>query len=158
MKEVILLDECYHSNKGMDAAIWSPEQLNNAFVDFVQKAQLSGYRVYQAFCDSAEQTLIQGLRIAVARARLGIEICNAQKGPINDRIAFYNSLMAQKRFKVMSHCVHAIDALESAVYNGKDPVNDERLDDGTTNIDSLDSMEYSTESVQDDILYLGLRR
>lgn len=157
MREVVLLDECYHSNKGTKAEVWSPEQLNKAFVAFVRKAQLSGYRVYQAFCDSAEQTLIQGLRVAVARARLGIEICNARKGPINDRIAFYNSLMAQGRFKVMSHCVHAIDALESAVYNGKDPVNDERLDDGTTNIDSLDSMEYSTESVQDDILYLGLR-
>ena len=30
---------------------------------------------------------------------------------------------------------------------------DVRLDDGTVNVDSLDSTEYSTESVQNEILY-----
>lgn len=35
---------------------------------------------------------------------------------------------------------------------------DIRLDDGTSNIDSLDALEYSTEQVQDNIMYLALRR
>lgn len=64
--------------------------------------------------------------------------------------------MAQGRFKVLRHCTAAIKAMGEAVYDSKDPTKDVRLDDGTTNIDSLDSMEYSTESVQEDILYLGL--
>ena len=153
MRDVILLDEYYHNNR--DDGVLSPKQVEDAFVDFVRRAQ-SRYRVYEAFCDSAEQTLIQGLVIAAARAHLRIDVRNARKGPINDRIAFYNSLMAQGRFKVLRHCTAAIKAMGEAVYDSKDPTKDVRLDDGTTNIDSLDSMEYSTESVQEDILYLGL--
>ena len=47
-----------------------------------------------------------------------------------------------------------IKAFEEAVYDPDEPVKDIRLDDGTTDIDSLDSMEYATESIQDDIMYL----
>lgn len=155
MRDAIVLDEYYHSNT--TSGRLSPAQLDAAFIDFVRRAK-SKYRVYEAFCDSAEQTLIEGLTIAAAKARLGIDIRNAIKGPINERIAFYNSLMAQGRFRIMAHCKATIGALENAVYSNKSPVKDERLDDGTTNIDSLDSMEYSTESVQEDIVYLGLRR
>ena len=151
-KQVILLDEYYHNN--LKSGRLSPKQLEEAFVDFVRRAK-SKYKVYEAFCDSAEQTLIEGLTVAAIRARLGIEVQNAIKGPINDRIAFYNSLMAQDRFKIMRHCTAHIKALEEAVYDDSKPVKDVRLDNGTTDIDSLDSMEYSTETVQDDILYLG---
>lgn len=156
MQEVVVLDEYYHSNKGtkgQDGGVLSPKQLEDEFVAFVKRAQ-ARYRVYEAFCDSAEQTLIQGLRIAAAHSGLGIDVRDARKGPINERIAFYNSLMSQGRFRIVRSCVHTIDALESAVYDGKKPTEDIRLDDGSTNIDSLDSMEYSTEYIQDDALYL----
>ena len=152
-RDVVLLDEYYHDNR--KGGILTPAQLDAAFVDFVKRAQ-ARYRVAEAFCDSAEQTLIQGLTVAATRARLPIAIRNARKGPINDRIAFYNSMMAQGRFKVLRHCSAAIDALATAVYDSKHPTEDIRLDDGTTNIDSLDSLEYSTEHVQKDILYLGV--
>lgn len=150
-RQVVILDEYYHSNK---KGRLSPKQVEDAFVDFVRRAK-ARYRVYEAFCDSAEQTLIEGLTVAASRAHLGIDIRNAAKRPINDRIAFYNSMIAQGRFRVLRHCEAHIKALEEAVYDPDEPVKDVRLDDGTTNIDSLDSMEYSTESVQDDILYLG---
>lgn len=151
-QKVIVLDEYYHDNK-KDGRM-SPKQLEDAFVDFVRRA-LMKYRVYEAYCDSAEQTLIEGLTVAALHARLPVEIRNAQKRPINDRIAFYNSMIAQDRFRVVRHCKAHIRALEEAVYDDSQAVKDVRLDNGTTNIDSLDSMEYSTESVQDDILYFG---
>lgn len=151
-KQVIVLDEYYHNN--LKSGRLSPKQLEEAFVDFVRRAK-SKYKVYEAYCDSAEQTLIEGLTVAAIHAHLGIEVQNAIKGPINDRIAFYNSLMAQDRFKIVRSCTAHIKALEEAVYDDSKPVKDVRLDNGTTDIDSLDSMEYSTETVQDDILYLG---
>lgn len=154
MERVVVLDEYYHSNKR--DGILSPQQVEDAFVDFVRRAKCR-YRVYEARCDSAEQTLIQGLTIAAARAGLGIEVRNAIKGPIHDRVAFYNSLMAQGRFHVCAGCANTIRALKEAVYDPKKPLEDIRLDDGSTNIDSLDSMEYSTEPVQNDILYLRLK-
>ena len=47
-----------------------------------------------------------------------------------------------------------IDALQNAVYDSKKDTVDSRLDDGVMNIDSLDSMEYSFESVMKNIMYL----
>ena len=53
----------------------------------------------------------------------------------------------------MSHCKATIEALQTAIYDA-DKIDDERLDNGTTNIDSLDSMEYSTEVEQSSIMYI----
>lgn len=147
-KQVVVLDE-YYCKKRIN-----PKQLQDDFIDFVRRAQTK-YKVYEAYCDSAEQTLIAGLEMACAQAHVGIDIKNAIKGPINDRIAFYNSLIAQNRWKVMKHCAHIIEAFEQAVYDDKKKNMDVRLDDGLMNVDSLDSTEYSTESVQEDILYLA---
>lgn len=149
---VVVLDEFYHNNQKQGR--FSPKQVEDAFVDFVRRNK-ARYRIYEAYCDSAEQTMIEGLTVAAVRGHLGVEVKNARKGPINDRIVFYNSLMAQDRFRVLRHCEATIGALQQAVYDDREPVKDVRLDDGTTNIDSLDSMEYATETMQDSILYLG---
>lgn len=147
-KQVVVLDE-YYCKKRIN-----PKQLQDDFIDFVKRARVK-YNVYEAYCDSAEQTLISGLEMACVEARVSIDIKNAIKGPINDRIAFYNSLIAQNRWKIMKHCVHIIEAFEQAVYDDKKKNMDVRLDDGLMNVDSLDSTEYSTESVQDEILYIA---
>ncbi|WP_159459882.1 PBSX family phage terminase large subunit [Dorea phocaeensis] len=147
-KQVVVLDE-YYCKKRIN-----PKRLQDDFIDFVRRAQ-SKYKVYETYCDSAEQTLIAGLEMACVQARVGIEIKNAIKGSINDRIAFYNSLIAQNRWKIMSHCKHIIEAFENACYDDKKKNMDVRLDDGLMNVDSLDSTEYSTESVQGDILYIA---
>lgn len=147
-KQVVVLDE-YYCKKRIN-----PKQLQNDFIDFVRRAQTK-YKVYEAFCDSAEQTLIAGLEMACIENHVVIDIQNAIKGPINDRIAFYNSLIAQNRWKIMKHCTHIIEAFEQAVYDDKKKNMDVRLDDGLMNVDSLDSTEYSTESIMDDILYIA---
>ena len=149
-KQIVVLDEYYHDNRKRRL---SPIEVETAFIDFVRRAK-SKYKVYEAYCDSAEQTLIEGFEVAAVRNKLGVDIKNARKGPINDRIAFYNSLMAQRRLLIMRHCRATIGALQDAVYDDKKDTKDIRLDDGKVNIDSLDSLEYSTESVQSDILYL----
>lgn len=147
-KQVVVLDE-YYCKKRIN-----PKQLQDDFIDFVKRAK-QNYKVYEAYCDSAEQTLIAGLEMACIQAHAGIEIKNAIKGSINDRIAFYNSLIAQKRWKIMKHCTHIIAAFENACYDDKKKNMDVRLDDGLMNVDSLDSTEYSTESVQNEILYIA---
>lgn len=147
-KQVVVLDE-YYCKKRIN-----PKQLQDDFIDFIKRAQTK-YKVYEAYCDSAEQTLIAGIEMACLQAQVKVEIKNAIKGPINDRIAFYNSLIAQNRWKIMKHCTHIIGAFENAVYDDKKKNMDVRLDDGLMNVDSLDSTEYSTESVQDEILYIA---
>lgn len=147
-RDIVVLDEYYRKER------INPKQLQDDFIDFVKRAR-SKYRVYEAYCDSAEQTLISGIEAACREKCLSIDIKNAIKGPINDRIAFYNSLIAQRRWKVMRHCRHVIEAFEQAVYDDKQLTKDVRLDDGIMNVDSLDSTEYSTESVQNEIMYIA---
>jgi len=103
------------------------------------------------YCDSAEVTLIEGLKNAAVREKLPVDIRLAKKGKIIDRIRFYNSLMSQKRYFVLEDCVNVINALSDAVYDSKS-IDDKRLDDGNMNIDSLDALEYSSESYMKDIM------
>lgn len=138
LNKMVLLAEWYCKD-ALD-----PDKLGAAFVDFVRMCQRK-WLVTDAYCDSAEQTLIRGLRVAVARARVGINVRNALKRQINDRIRALCILMASGRFGIMRTCTNTIDAIESAVWDGRYPTQDVRLDDGTTNVDSLDAMEYAFE-------------
>ena len=135
---IVILDE-YREKQALD-----PTKLESDFVDFVRRCQMR-WLVTDVWCDSAEQTLINGLRSAAAAARIGVNIGNALKRPINDRIRATCLLMGAGRFFVNAECRETIDALKSALWDSKRVTEDIRLDDGTTNIDSLDAMEYSFE-------------
>lgn len=124
--------------------VLDPERLSAEFVDFVRMCQRR-WLVTEACCDSAEQVLIRGLRRAAAREGVPITIRNALKKPINDRIRALCMLMASGRFFVLKSCPKTSEALMAAVWDDRSTTKDVRLDDGTTNIDSLDAMEYAYE-------------
>ena len=145
-KGVVTLDEYYRKE------IISPAVLENDFVNFVKRCK-EKYRVYEIYCDSAEQVLIEGLRRAASKAGLRVDIKNAKKGPINERIRFYCALIGSGRFAVLRTCPHVIESLSTAAWSSK-AGKDERLYDGTYNIDSLDALEYSTEAYMSDIMAL----
>jgi len=145
---LISLEEWYHKGE------ITPERLEEAFVGFADGcARRYGARV--AYCDSAEPTLIQGLAAACARARVAVEIRKARKGPINNRIRFLCRMMAGGRYRIATRCERTRDALLCALWDGRHTTEDVRLDDGSTNIDSLDAMEYSFEPYMADMLALG---
>ena len=135
---VVVLDEY------RQGAALTPTALAADFVDFARRCQ-ARWLVTDAWCDSAEQTLINGLRSAAAAARLPLNVGSALKKPINERIRATCMLMGEGRFFVRSECRNTIDALLSAVWDPGRLTQDVRLDDGTTNIDSLDAMEYALE-------------
>lgn len=135
---LVVLEEYYRKE------IITPKQLEQDFIEFVRMCQ-GKYFIRDCYCDSAEQTLIQGLRQAAAQNRIGINVLNAAKKPINDRIRALNMLMAAGRFWIAPHCRHTIEALRGAVWDSKSLTQDKRLDDGKHNIDSLDALEYAFE-------------
>ena len=59
-----------------------------------------------------------------------------------------NRLISAGRLWVSEDCPHLIEALETAVWDEHDIHKDTRLDNGTSNIDSLDAMEYAFESYE----------
>ena len=122
-----------------------PDSLGKVFLAFVKKVIKLFGGVSKVYCDSAEQVLIRGLRTAMARAAMGdIKVGNARKDRINDRIFCFTSLVAQGRFAYTELCDTLEDALSMAVWR-PNTVELERLDDGTSDIDTLDGFEYSYE-------------
>jgi len=123
--------------------------LGSQFVKFIKEVIDLGYPIREIRADSAEQVLIRTLQTALTEAGLGYTVKNSIKGRINDRIDVYRSLQATNRYFVLSNCINTIEAFENAVWSDKpnSKGEDVRLDDGTTNIDTLDAQEYSTESL-----------
>lgn len=143
-KKIITLDEYY--KKG----IVSPAELERDFVRFIRKCLKSYPCLRDVYCDSAEQVLIRGLQNSARRERLPVEIHNARKGEIGQRIRFYTSMMSCGQYKIAARCVNTIKAFSEAVW--EQGGTDRRLDDGSVNVDSLDAQEYSTERRMNDIL------
>lgn len=133
----------------------TPEQLSNKFVEFVKRCYTKWKKGGNGYADSAEQVLIAGLRSASARNNVPINIQDATKNPINDRIRLVSKLMALKKLKLVnSNCKPLIAGLSEAVWNSKEGHEEERLDDGTTDIDILDAFEYALEPHLNDLKYL----
>ena len=145
---VVALEEEYIKNEEID-----PDALNRRFATFCQLIT-SKYGYSQTRADSAETVLIRGLDHTAQKLRLGTQVKNALKMQITDRIRIVVLLMKQGRLKVSRNCPHLIDAFQSAIYD-PDKFEDERLDDGTSDIDSLDAFEYSIEPYYKDLERAG---
>lgn len=149
LKEVVVLESERIDNrqsKGLDQfETMTPDKLGEKFVIFLEKCYNKYGRNCRCFADSAEQTLIAGLRSAMVKNHIYGEIVNAKKNEIKERIKLLLRLMSLKKFKVMRHCKTVIDAYSTCVYNGKEGHEDERLDNGTSDIDTCDATEYSIE-------------
>lgn len=138
--KLIAVDEEYidHKKESVD-----PNDLNRRYARFMKRV-IEEWGAGQTRADSAEQILIRGLFNTARSENIQTQVKNALKMPITDRIKLTISLMGQGRLFVTKKCEHLIDALSSAVYDDTKMV-DTRLDDGTTDIDSLDAFEYSFE-------------
>ena len=150
---VMALDEEYidHRKESVD-----PDALNKRYSAFIQRATDKwGAGITRA--DSAEQILIRGLFNTARADGLRTQVKNALKMPINDRIKLTLLLMAQDRFYISKNCPHLIDAFATAVYDSS-KMTDERLDDGTSDIDSLDAFEYSIEPYYKTLEAVGHQR
>jgi PBSX family phage terminase large subunit len=143
-KEAVILDELYIKE------LITPARLERELAAFAKRAK-EKYIVREMFCDSAEQVLIKGIRAAFTRERIAVEVKNARKGSIQNRIACENLLFSADRLKIARNCIHISDAFSSAVWDE----NGRRLDNGSTNIDSLDAFEYSIETVMNSLAVVG---
>ena len=150
MREIITI----HDYRRKDAA--TPQQLYDDLGKFLAECRLIAngrFNITDMYCDSAEQTLIGGIRAEAARNDWKINVHNAKKKEINDRIRFYCIMQGAGRYKIHKSCTATIDAFSEAMWEDNATA-DVRLGDGTTNIDNLDAQEYSTEPYMNDILKL----
>lgn len=122
------------------------DRVNTEFIRFVKELQET-YKVpvKYAFCDSAEQYLNTGLAKACRAAGLNIQIGDSHKAEIVQRIICLNTLLNTGRAYILRGCDLVLDGLRSAAWDSKAAAKgeDKRLDDFTSDIDIVDSAEYS---------------
>lgn len=147
-KRVMAKDE----NEDIDS-----NRLNELFCEFIREV-IDEYSVcvrsgdYVQYCnvesvywDNAETVLGNSIRNAVEKEFPWISVRPAKKRPINDRIRCTVKLMGARRFFITKDCESLKTAFSDAVWNKEVVGKDERLDDGSTDIDSLDAFEYTIE-------------
>nr|DAO79454.1 MAG TPA: large terminase [Caudoviricetes sp.] len=132
-------------------------KLDQLFCEFIQEV-IDQYAVcvnhgdYVEYCnvesvfwDNAETVLGNSIRNAVERRFPWISVRPAKKKTITDRIRCTVRLMGAGRFFITDDCESLETAFSDAVWNKEVKDKDERLDDGSTDIDSLDAFEYTIE-------------
>lgn len=117
----------------------TPEKMYRLLEAFLHRVRADWGPVAMLYADSAEQTLINGIR-----ARFDLPVRNSLKGRIMERVRATNLLVDGGRFYYTGDCRSLADALCSAVYDPKQQA-DARLDDGSSDIDTLDAFEYAWE-------------
>ena len=118
--------------------------LDGLVCDFISEVEKKYGAVDELYWDNAETVLGNTIRNAVAEKFPHVIVRPAEKKAIKDRIDCTVRLMGAGRFFITDDCESLSTALSEAVWNSK--VNhDERLDDGSSDIDSLDAFEYTIE-------------
>lgn len=130
----------------------NPEELERKFIDFIlylsdrYRDYLDTYhRAFNCYCDSADGILINGFKRQAIINKLPANLQAANKMQIHERIRLVLRLIGVDRFKVHNNANTVNDALIGAVWSDKTGHEDERLDNGTSDIDTLDAMEYAIE-------------
>lgn len=125
--------------QGIDA-----NKLSELFLQFVSDVIAKYGKPRYAFWDNAETVLGQSIENACRKEFPFLLVLPAIKKKINERINYTVRLMGAGRFFITPDCLTLKKALQDAVYNSK-ALQEERLDDGSTDIDTLDAFEYTIE-------------
>ena len=125
--------------QGIDANL-----LSELFLEFVEDVIKKYGKPTNAYYDNAETVLGQSIKNACEKKFPYLHVRPAVKKKINDRIEYTVQLMGAGLFSITEDCETLSKALQEAVYNSKS-MEEERLDDGSTDIDTLDAFEYSIE-------------
>ena len=137
-KYVIALGSEYHKGD------IDPDDLLNLEIDFA-KRMMYKYKTNIDYMlpDNEEVVLIRGLRNGVDREKIETVVRGCVKDEINNRIDCERTMIAYDiLFYIEEECQTLVEALSSALWDD-DEEEDVRLDDLTTDIDTLDAFEYT---------------
>lgn len=133
----------------------SSYKLAKKYVDFIRKVESLYGKVNYTYTDAAEQVVNIDFKEQLVRDGLRRIVADAKKKHVNDRIRATQNIIDQERFYYTEHAYTVRDALSEALWEGKDSTEDKRLDNGTTDIDTLDAFEYSFERDIEMLIYKG---
>nr|DAE60843.1 MAG TPA: large terminase [Caudoviricetes sp.] len=138
----------------MKATGTNTKQVFRWIINFIKEIQDKYGTVSFIFADSAEQVLNNSLNGELRSNKINLIVQDSLKIEIKNRIELWNRLLNLDRLSfVEKQCNTLIEALQTALYDEK-AKDDRWIDDGeTSDIDSLDSFNYSFEYWFEEISY-----
>lgn len=121
-----------------------PDDLFELEIEFAKKMEYKyNCNIDYIFPDNEEVVLIRGLRRGASERGLNALVRGCIKEPINDRIDLFRIMLAYDMFwYIEEECKTLVEAISSALWD-EDAKEDTRLDDFTSDIDTMDAFEYS---------------
>lgn len=138
----------------MKATGTNTKQVFRWIINFIKEIQDKYGTVSFIFADSAEQVLNNSLNGELRANKINLIVQDSLKIEIKNRIELWNRLLnLEKMSFIENQCQSLIEALQTALYDEK-AKDDRWIDDGeTSDIDSLDSFDYSFEFWAEEISY-----
>lgn len=115
-------------------------------MEFVELVSLTAPApIKSIYADCADVVMVNEVRLVINQMGLPVKpmVNNSYKGNIIDRIQAKQKLMSMGRWHVLHTCENVINSTASQLWNYKPGHEDERLDDGTCDVDTADAEEYS---------------
>ena len=121
-----------------------PDDLFELEIEFAKKMEYKyNCNIDYIFPDNEEVVLIRGLRRGASERGINALVRGCIKEPINDRIDLFRTMLAYDMFwYIEEECKTLVEAISSALWD-EDAKEDTRLDDFTSDIDTMDAFEYS---------------
>jgi hypothetical protein len=121
------------------------QDFHEFFKQFLQRLILMDIaRIGYIFGDNADPVMINEVRNVVKELKLAnCRVIDCKKHTIKKRIDTKKVLMAKGHWKVYKDCKNVIGSTSTQVWDGRDGHEDERLDNGSVDIDTADAEEYS---------------
>ena len=138
----------------MKATGTNTKQVFRWIINFIKEIQDKYGTVSFVFADSAEQVLNNSLNGELRVNKINLIVQDSLKIEIKNRIELWNRLLNLDTISfIENQCQTLIEALQTALYDEK-AKDDRWIDDGeTSDIDSLDSFNYSFEFWFEQISY-----
>lgn len=138
----------------MKATGTNTKQVFRWIINFIKEIQDKYGTVSFIFADSAEQVLNNSLNGELRANKINLIVQDSLKIEIKNRIELWNRLLNLDKLSfIEKQCNTLIEALQTALYDEK-AKDDRWIDDGeTSDIDSLDSFNYSFEYWFEEISY-----
>ena len=122
------------------------KQLLEAQMEFIEYCRNKFHcNIDYVYPDNEESVHIRSLDNAVRERGWNTIVRGSRKYPVNDRIECFNKMLAFDIYKYLNgECDSLVGALKTAMWDDN-KLEDVRLDNFTSDVDSLDSNEYSWE-------------
>jgi hypothetical protein len=143
----IVDDEIDMSNQD-NATVGVYRERLRLFIEKV-KALNTGYNILYCYCDSADTVMVNETRILLRKVSPTTRVYGCSKRTIKERIKLKSAMMSTKHWQVYKDCKYIINSTATQIWNSKVGHEDERLDDGTCDIDIADAEEYSWSAFYD---------